>query len=61
MVTVLDRPRQASVAEIAREYRVHPNTVYKYAKEPGFPAVRFGGQIRIDRDRLPAWLEERSA
>ena len=48
-----------TVAELAGRLRVSKSTAYGLVREPGFPAVRIGRQIRIPTDELRAWLAGR--
>jgi len=45
-----------TVTEVAVLLRVHEATIYRLCKAGRLPAIRLGGQIRIDREQLQIWL-----
>ena len=46
-----------TVPEAADRCRVSAATIYRLARDPMFPALRVGTQIRIPVDRLDAYLQ----
>lgn len=54
-------PVMMDVQETAQFLRVGKQSVYRLAKQDGFPSVVVGGKIRILRDRLMTWLENEMA
>lgn len=55
-----DMPYLLTVAEAAKILRCGKTKVYELANtEKDFPAIRLSGAIRIQRDGLIRWLEER--
>lgn len=55
-----DMPYLLTVAETARILRCGKTKVYELANtEKDFPAIRLSGAIRIQRDGLIRWLEEK--
>lgn len=55
-----DMPYLLTVAEAAKILRCGKTKVYELAKtEKDFPAIRLSGAIRIQRDGLIRWLEEK--
>lgn len=46
-----------SVPEVAKLLGLNRVTVYKLAKQDGFPAVRIGRRIIIPKKALEEWLE----
>lgn len=47
-----------TVAEAARELRIHPNTLRRLIDMGSLPACRVGRQFRIRRESLDAHLAE---
>ncbi len=43
--------------EIAKQYGVSRDTVYRSIKDKSLEATRFRGQWRINKDTLKKWLE----
>jgi excisionase family DNA binding protein len=43
--------------EIAEQYGVSRDTVYRMIREQGLEATRFGSQWRINKETLKKWLE----
>jgi len=53
-------PYLLTVAETARILRCGKTKVYELARtEKDFPAIRLAGTVRIQRDGLIRWLEQR--
>lgn len=42
--------------EIAKQYGVSRDTVYRMIREQGLEATRFGSQWRINKNTLKKWL-----
>lgn len=49
-----------TVEETARLLRVSRGTAYAMAASGELPVVKMGRSVRVRRDRLMAWLDERS-
>lgn len=52
--------RIMTVKEMAKYLRIGRNTAYELVKEEGFPALKFGKQIRIPTVALNQWIQEHS-
>jgi excisionase family DNA binding protein len=50
-----------TVKEAALYLRCSPRTLYRMIQRGEIPHKRIGGGIRLRKDELEAWLEERSA
>ena len=50
-------PDLLKVRDVAQLYDVTTQAVYLWIKERGLPTVRLGGEVRIRRAELDAWLE----
>jgi len=48
-----------TVDDIAEVLRVSTSTAYRLCRDAEFPAFRVGGQIRITRKDLYAWIARR--
>jgi excisionase family DNA binding protein len=46
-----------TVAEIAERLRVTPRTVGNWIEAGLLPAFRFGGNVRVEREELDAFIE----
>jgi excisionase family DNA binding protein len=44
--------------EVARICGVTPERAYELARTGILPAVRFGRQVRVDRNKLMTWIEQ---
>ena len=44
------------VDDLAEELRVSQSTAYRLCRDPEFPSFRVGGQIRVTRRDLDAWI-----
>ena len=54
-------PMYLTAADIATMLQVDVKSVYRWAStDATMPAVRIGGVVRFDRERLMAWLEART-
>ena len=50
-----------TAADVATMLQVDVKSVYRWASsDASMPAVRVGGVVRFDRERLLAWLEART-
>jgi excisionase family DNA binding protein len=58
MVAVRSEHEMLKVSEMARVLRIGLNNAYTLCRQPGFPALRIGGQYRIPTDRLRSWIRE---
>ncbi len=55
-----DMPYLLTASEAAKILRCGKTKIYELANtEKGFPAIRLSGAVRIQRDGLIRWLEER--
>jgi len=57
---ITDQPALLTVEEVARFLRISRAKAYELAAQGGIPTVRMGRSVRVRRDRLEAWLDERS-
>ena len=57
---IITMPRIMTVSEMAKYLRIGRNTAYELVKEEGFPALKFGRQIRIPTAALNQWVQEHS-
>ena len=47
-----------TVSEAAEALGLSRSTVYsQLIHQPGFPVVRLGGSVRVNRERLQAWAD----
>ncbi|MDQ3756495.1 MAG: helix-turn-helix domain-containing protein [Actinomycetota bacterium] len=47
-----------TVAELAKEFKISPRTVYDWRyRRVGPPALKVGGQLRYRRRDVEAWLD----
>ena len=49
-----------TLEEVARMLRISRGKAYGMAASGELPIVRMGRSVRVRRDRLEAWLDERS-
>lgn len=61
MSTNVDAPPLLSVREAAARLAVSSATVRRWIATGELPALRIGSSVRIDPERLSAWLAERQA
>jgi excisionase family DNA binding protein len=54
-------PTLLTVDEAARFLRISRAKAYGMAQSGELPTVRMGRSVRVRRDRLEAWLDERSS
>ena len=54
-------PLMLSVPDVASVLGISRAGAYELVKEKGFPALTIGSRILIPRDKLAAWIDERSA
>lgn len=47
-----------TVKELAAHLRVHPNTIYRYAKRGTIPCFRVGDEWRFNYEVIERWLQE---
>ena len=45
-----------TIDDIAEVLRVSQSTAYRLCRDPAFPSFRVGGQIRVTRKDLDAWI-----
>jgi excisionase family DNA binding protein len=56
-MSTIATPSLLSVAETARILRISRATAYRLVSTGELPAVRVGGQYRVDQDALNAYLD----
>ena len=59
-IELKEYPPMMDVQQVAGFLRTGKQSVYRAAKQPGFPAVMIGGKLRIMRDKLMEWFESHS-
>ena len=59
-MTVATDPVLITVEEAARLLRISRGKAYGMAAAGELPVVKMGRSVRVRRDRLDAWLDERS-
>jgi PTS system nitrogen regulatory IIA component len=60
VTTTLQPEPLLTVDEAARFLRISRAKAYEMAQRGELPTVRMGRSVRVRRDRLEAWLDERS-
>lgn len=60
-MTIATEPLLISLEETARLLRISRGKAYAMAATGDLPVVRMGRSVRVRRDRLEAWLDERSS
>jgi len=55
----MDDKKFLTVEEVAAVLRIGRTKAYELVKEPGFPAVKIGNQIRIISDELYGYLKNK--
>ncbi len=56
-----DLPLMLSVPEVASVLGISRAGAYELVKETGFPSLTIGSRIIIPRDKLIAWIDEKSS
>ena len=56
-----DLPIMLSVAQLADVLGVSRSSAYELIRTPGFPVVRIGSRVIVPRDKLIAWIDEKSS
>lgn len=59
-MTLATEPLLISLEETARLLRISRGMAYKLAATGELPVVRMGRSVRVRRDRLEVWLDERT-
>ena len=54
-------PMYLNVPTVAKLFGISESSGYELVHEKGFPAFRIGARIVIERDKLKAWIDKRSA
>ena len=55
-----DLPLMLSVPDLASVLGISRAGAYELVKEKGFPSLTIGSRILIPRDKLVAWIDEKS-
>ena len=53
-------PLMLSVPELASVLGISRTRAYELAREKGFPSLTIGARILVPRDKLVAWIDEKS-
>ena len=61
LTTAAADPVLLTVEEVARVLRISRGKAYALAQSGDLPVVRMGRSVRVRRDRLEVWLDERSS
>ena len=56
-----DLPLMLSVPEVASVLGISRAGAYELVKEMGFPSLTIGSRILVPRDKLIAWIDEKSS
>ena len=56
-----EMPLMLSVPEVAATLGISRAGAYELVKEKGFPSLTIGSRILIPRDKLVAWIDEKSS
>ena len=56
-----EMPLMLSVPEVASVLGISRAGAYELVKEKGFPSLTIGSRILVPRDKLIAWIDERSS
>lgn len=56
-----DLPLMLSVMEVASLLGVSRSSAYELVREKDFPSLTIGSRIIVPRDKLIAWIEEKSS
>ena len=54
-------PLMLSVPEVASVLGISRARAYELVKEKGFPSLTIGSRILVPRDKLIAWIDEKSS
>ena len=54
-------PLMLSVPEVASVLGISRAGAYELVKEKGFPSLTIGSRILVPRDKLIAWIDEKSS
>lgn len=54
-------PLALTPAQAAKAVNISKPTLYRWMNEPGFPAARIGGCVRIPVDAFRVWLNQRAS
>jgi excisionase family DNA binding protein len=54
-------PLMLSVPEVATVLSISRAGAYELVKERGFPSLTIGSRILVPRDKLIAWIDEKSS
>ena len=46
------------ISDVAKLFKVHPNTIRKWVKKESLPAKKVGGRFYVDRQILTKWVQE---
>jgi excisionase family DNA binding protein len=49
-----------TIEELAHYLKVTRRTIYEWLKQNKIPAIKLVGQWRFKKDKIDAWLEDRS-
>jgi excisionase family DNA binding protein len=57
----MSEDKYVTIAEVCEELKIHPQTVRRWIKQDGLPAIQIGGRTgyRIRRADLEAFIESR--
>jgi len=61
LTTSTEEPVLITVEEAARLLKIGRGSAYAMAARNELPVVRLGRSVRVRRDKLAAWLDERAA
>lgn len=50
-----------TIEDLARYLKVSKRTIYEWLKTNKIPAVKLVGQWRFKKEKIDAWLEDKSA
>ena len=56
-----EMPMFLSASAVAKLLGISVSAGYALMHEKGFPSIKIGGRILVSRDKLKAWLENRTA
>lgn len=56
-----DLPLMPSVPEVASVLGISRAGAYELVKDKGFPSLTIGSRILVPRDKLIAWIDEKSS